>query len=47
MAEDLGIPVLGEIPLIQSIREAGDVGRPVALQEGSKIAEIYKETAQK
>ena len=47
MAEDLGIPVLGEIPLIQSIREAGDVGRPAALQEGSKIAEIYKETAQK
>lgn len=47
MAEDLGIPVLGEIPLIQSIREAGDVGRPVALQEGAKIAEIYKETAQK
>ena len=47
MAEDLGIPVLGEIPLIQSIREAGDVGRPIALQEGSKIAEIYKETAQK
>ena len=47
MAEDLGIPVLGEIPIMQSIREAGDVGRPASLQEGSKIAEIYKETAQK
>lgn len=47
MAEDLGIPVLGEIPLIQSIREAGDVGRPAALQEGSKISEIYQETAKK
>lgn len=46
MAEDLGIPVLGEIPLIQSIREAGDVGRPAALQEGTKIEEIYKTTAQ-
>lgn len=46
LAEDLGIPVLGEIPLIQSIREAGDVGRPAALQEGSKIEAIYKETAQ-
>ncbi len=46
LAEDLGIPVLGEIPLIQSIREAGDVGRPAALQEGSKIEEIYKKTAQ-
>lgn len=47
LAEDLNIPVLGEIPLIQSIREAGDVGRPAALQEGSKIAEIYTETAKK
>ncbi len=47
MAEDLGIPVLGEIPLIQSIREAGDVGRPAALQEGSAIEEIYISTAQK
>ena len=46
MAEDLGIPVLGEIPLIQSIREAGDVGRPAALQEDSKISEIYVKTAQ-
>lgn len=45
LAEDLGIPVLGEIPLIQSVREAGDVGRPAALQEGSKIQEIYLETA--
>lgn len=47
LAEDLGIPVLGEIPLIQSIREAGDVGRPAAMQEGSIIEEIYKTTAQK
>lgn len=46
MAEDLGIPVLGEIPLIQSIREAGDVGRPASLQEGCKIEEIYRTTAQ-
>ncbi len=46
LAEDLGIPVLGEIPLIQSIRESGDVGRPAALQENSKIAEIYKTTTQ-
>lgn len=46
LADDLGIPVLGEIPIIQSIREAGDVGRPAALQEGSKIEQIYKKTAQ-
>lgn len=46
LATDLGIPVLGEIPLIQSIREAGDIGRPAALQTDSKIAGIYKEITQ-
>ena len=32
LAEDLEVPFLGEIPLVQSIREAGDVGRPAAMQ---------------
>jgi len=32
LAEDLGVRLLGEIPLVQSIREAGDIGRPAALQ---------------
>ena len=31
MARQLGIDVLGQIPLVQSIREAGDTGEPVAL----------------
>lgn len=35
LASDLEVPFLGELPLIQSIREAGDVGRPAALQEGT------------
>ncbi|MEC5395539.1 Mrp/NBP35 family ATP-binding protein [Bergeyella sp. RCAD1439] len=43
LAKDLGIPVLGEVPLIQSVREAGDVGRPAALQEGSRIEAVYQE----
>ena len=28
---DLEVPFLGEVPLIQSIREAGDIGRPASL----------------
>lgn len=47
LAESLNIPVLGEIPIIQSVREAGDVGRPAAMQEGSKIEQIYTETTKK
>ena len=43
LAKDLGIPVLGEIPLIQGIREAGDTGKPAALNDGTKISEIYTE----
>jgi len=31
MAATFGIPVLGQIPLVQSIRECGDAGEPVAL----------------
>ena len=42
LAEDLKIPFLGEIPLVQSIREAGDVGRPAALQEGSPTEAAFK-----
>jgi hypothetical protein len=35
LAEDLNVPFLGEIPLVQSIREAGDYGRPAAMQTAS------------
>jgi ATP-binding protein involved in chromosome partitioning len=38
LAEDLNVPFLGEIPLVQSIREAGDYGRPAAMQTASHRA---------
>ena len=43
LSEDLEIPFLGEVPLVQSIREAGDVGRPAALQTASPIADAFEE----
>ncbi len=43
LAEDLKVPFLGEVPIVQSIREAGDFGRPAALQEGSVIETIFEE----
>ncbi len=42
LAEDLRVPFLGEVPLVQSIREAGDVGRPAALQTATQIEEAFE-----
>lgn len=43
LSNHLEIPFLGEIPLVQSIREAGDVGRPAAMQEGTQLSESFVE----
>lgn len=47
LAEDLAIPFLGEIPLVQSVREASDAGRPAVLQNDTPIAKAYLELAEK
>jgi len=43
LASDLNVPFLGEIPLIQSIREAGDIGRPAALQTATPVEKAFEE----
>ncbi|MEL1252816.1 Mrp/NBP35 family ATP-binding protein [Flavobacterium sp. DGU38] len=43
LAEDLNVPFLGEVPIVQSIREAGDYGRPAALQTASPIEAVFEE----
>ena len=43
LAEDLEVPFLGEVPIVQSIREAGDYGRPAAMQTGSIIETVFEE----
>ena len=45
LAQDLEVPFLGEIPLVQSIREAGDYGRPAALQTASQIERAFEDLA--
>jgi ATP-binding protein involved in chromosome partitioning len=42
LSNDLNIPFLGEIPLVQSIREAGDNGRPAALQENTTLSNAFE-----
>ena len=43
LSEDLKVPFLGEVPIVQSIREAGDYGRPAAMQTGSIIETVFEE----
>lgn len=43
LAEELGVPFLGEIPIVQSIRESGDAGRPAVLQEETPSAKAFRQ----
>ncbi|MGB0427970.1 MAG: Mrp/NBP35 family ATP-binding protein [Flavobacteriales bacterium] len=45
LAEDMAMPFLGEIPLVQSIREASDAGRPAVLQNNTPSAKAYQNLA--
>lgn len=47
LAEELGVPLLGQIPLVQSIREAGDDGAPIAMQTGHPAAALFAAIAEK
>ena len=41
LAEELNIPLLGQVPLVQSIREGGDEGMPIAMQDGHPAADMF------
>ena len=41
LAEELNIPLLGQVPLVQSIREGGDEGMPIAMQDGHPAAQMF------
>ncbi len=45
LSEEMNIPFLGEIPLVQTIREGGDTGIPVVLDEDTVSAIAFKEAA--
>ncbi|MCC6840709.1 MAG: Mrp/NBP35 family ATP-binding protein [Flavobacteriales bacterium] len=42
LAEELKVPLLAEVPLVQSVREAADVGRPAVLQGDTPAAQAFK-----
>lgn len=47
LAEKFDVPFLGEIPLVQSISEAGDGGEPVILQEDNPMSVAFMNVAER
>jgi ATP-binding protein involved in chromosome partitioning len=46
LAEELGLPLLGEIPLQPEVRTSGDEGKPIVVADpGSPVAKAITETA--
>ncbi len=43
LAQELKVPFLGEVPLVQSIRESGDAGRPAVLQKDTPAARAFSD----
>ena len=46
LAQQLNLPVLAEIPLVQSVRESADVGRPAVLQGATPAAIAFAKMAE-
>lgn len=46
LAEERGVRMLGEVPIVQSICESGDAGAPIALNEGHPMAKAFASIAE-
>ena len=47
LAQDMDVPLLGQIPIVQSICEGGDQGKPSALDGDSIIGNAFKDLAKR
>jgi ATP-binding protein involved in chromosome partitioning len=48
LAEEIGVPLLGQLPLVPELREGGDDGRPIAaVSPDSEAAAIFRNIAQR
>jgi ATP-binding protein involved in chromosome partitioning len=46
LAREAGVPVLGQIPLVQSIQEKTDTGKPTMAEEGAEASEYFRALAE-
>jgi len=48
LADELGVPLLAQIPLVEDLREGGDTGRPIAaVQPDSEVGTIFAQLARR
>jgi len=47
LAKELDIPVLGQIPIVEEIREGGDSGKPITLDEDNPVSKAFAELVTK
>ncbi len=48
LADELGVPLLARIPLVPELREGGDVGRPIVVEDpDGEVAEVFRALAEK
>jgi ATP-binding protein involved in chromosome partitioning len=48
LADELGVPLLGQIPLVPELREGGDTGRPITVTEpDGDVAAVFRDLAEK
>ncbi len=48
LADELGVPLLGQLPLVTALREGGDNGRPItAVEPESETAEAFRRIAER
>jgi len=46
LADKFEVPLLGQIPLVQSIREAGDDGKPAIMNNNEMVNNAFRDTAE-
>ena len=46
MCDKFDVPLLGQIPLVQGIREAGDEGRPAVMNMNPTVIDAFTDAAE-
>jgi ATP-binding protein involved in chromosome partitioning len=46
LAADIGVPLIGTVPIHPSVASGGDAGHPVALDDGQPLAAVFAEMAE-